>query len=226
AIEHYAAAHSSPALPAYLLRHRDESAAAFGERLMISNLQAQLIMFLIQSHGFKNVLEIGTFTGFSALCFAEAGADSVLTLEFDERHASFAKLAIHAAGKSDVVRVLRGDAHALLRDKQQVGGKEQYDFVFIDAEKQGYQDYLTQILTRKLLKPNGLIVCDNTLRRGAVVLSGPPSRSPAESPEEKRRAESFEQDVNAIKTFNTFVAQHPQLSSILLPVFDGMSLIR
>jgi predicted O-methyltransferase YrrM len=226
AVEHYAAAHSSPALSGYLMKHREESSTAFGDRLMITNLQAQMLMFLISSHRFKDVLEIGTFTGFSALCFAEAGAEKILTLESDEQHASFAKLAIHAAGKSDVIRVLRGDAHALLRDKQQVGGRDQYDFIFIDAEKSGYQDYLVQILERKLLKAHGLIVCDNTLRRGAVAIAGLPTRSPAQSLEDKRKGDAFDADVEAIRRFNTFIAGHVQLSSVLLPIFDGLTLIR
>lgn len=210
--------------PDWLLQHRSESIAAFNEIKMVTTNEAQFLYFLARMQKTERVLEIGCFTGFSALVFALAGANEVQTCECDAALASFAKLAIHKAGLSSVVSVLTGDAHSTLRDSQRVRGP--YDLIFIDAEKEGYTAYLKLILSRNLLAPTGVIVADNTLRRGCVAIDLPVRHKVTESREAARTNDDFEQGVNAIKDFNTFVAGLDNLESVLVPCWDGVTLIR
>lgn len=209
-----------------LKRHREESIEAFNELKMITINEAQFLHFLISSLKVEKVLEIGCFTGYSALVFAHAGAKEIITCEIDPELASFAKLGIHEAGFADTIRVVVGDAHEKIKDRQTVQGP--FDLIFIDAEKEGYQDYLLTILDRNLLRKNGgLIIADNTLRRGAVASMEFPERHRVlESPLEKKRNDEFESGVQAIRQFNDFVHSRADLETVLVPCWDGLSLIR
>lgn len=223
-IEKYAATVSLN-LPDSLARHRQESIDAFNETKMITVSQAQLLYFLASSLNVKSVLEIGCFTGYSAMMFAHAGATTVITTELDPELASFAKLAVHAAGFSDVVRVVVGDAHVSIADSKIV--QEPFDLIFIDAEKQGYSAYLKTIMEQGLLKKDGLIIADNTLRRGIVATNELPIRHHAtETRQQKERNDGFETDVKAVQEFNQMVKDHKELESVLVPVYDGFMLIR
>ena len=222
-LEQYCSVHSTP-LHADLQRHRSASTAAFGELLMITELEAQLLSFLVESHGIKTVLEIGCYTGYSALVFAYAGAEKIVTTELDPAHAAFARAAVDRCGKSQVIDVLEGDAHVIIADERRVGG--QFDLIFIDAEKEGYLAYLETILSRNLLSPGGLILADNTLRRGHVAAAADDDNSAERLGSSPGRRAEFEAGVRAIREFNDAVAADPTLEQVILPIFDGLSLIR
>ncbi|BFZ54091.1 hypothetical protein PYCC9005_001123 [Savitreella phatthalungensis] len=225
-LDRYCTNASTPLAPE-LLQHRQESIDAYGEMMMITLNQAQWQSFMIRAHGVKRVLEIGCYTGFSALVAAFAGAEEVVTLELDPGLASFAKLAVHKiCPPSSAIRVVQGDAHKTIRDAGVVDGK--FDFIFIDAEKQGYADYLEAVLSRELLSSNGVIVCDNTLRRGfaAATSEQMPPRHPAPTEVQRQRHEDFVSTVEAVRSFNAAVQRDPQLDCVLLPIFDGVTLIR
>lgn len=223
-VERYAGTVSTD-LPDFILRHRTESIAAFNELKMITLNEAQFLHFLTSQGRCKRVLEIGCFTGFSAMVLADAGAEEVLTCELDPELASFAKLALFSAGLGDRVTVLVGDAHVTVADSALVRGK--FDLVFIDAEKEGYASYLATVLRRGLLAPGGVVVADNTLRRGCVATEKLPERQhTAETREERTRNDAFESGVRAMREFNAFVKSRDELESVLLPAWDGCTLIR
>lgn len=94
---------------------------------------------------------------------------------------------------------------------------QQFDLVFIDADKEGYIGYLLQVLELKLLAPNGVIFADNTLNRGLVA-----------NTENNPAASSQKQVVRArhLDAFNRFVVEHQELESVIVPAFDGLSMIR
>lgn len=223
-IEKYAQSVSSP-LPDFLEKHRQESIDAFNELKMITVNQAQFLHFITSSWNIKSVLEIGCFTGYSAMTFAHAGATEIITLEIDPELASFAKLGIHAAGLGDHIRVIVGDAHDSIADSKAIQGS--FDLIFIDAEKEGYVRYLEKILQRGLLRKHGVIVADNTLRRGVVATNEMPVRQyTVETHQQKAKNDDFEAGVRAIQVFNEFVKDHAELESVLLPVYDGVTFIR
>jgi caffeoyl-CoA O-methyltransferase len=203
-LEEYAAAHSSPE-PPHLERHaaatRDFSA---DHRMMVGRLEGRFLKMLVAISGARRVLEIGTFTGYSALSMAEAlPADGrIVTCELDERHADFAQRAIDGSPYADMIEIRRGPALAT------IGGLEgPFDAVFIDADKQAYADYYEAVLPK--LAPNGFICVDNVLWSGRV-LDG------ADDSEQTR----------ALRAFNERVASDPRVECVMLTIRDGVTLIR
>lgn len=152
----------------------------------------------------KRILEIGAFTGYSALCMAERlPVDSRLTtLELSVDWAEIAKRMWSASPHGQKIEILVGDAMKTLHLM-----KGPFELVFVDANKGGYVDYLKRSV--ELLSPNGVIVCDNALYDGEVL-----------SPE------SASENGKALHRFNEYVKSRTDLESVLLPVRDGLHLIR
>ena len=129
--------------------------------------QGKLLQLLAQSTGARRVLEIGTLGGYSTLWLARAlpGDGELVTLEFDPTHAAVARSNVARAGRSSMVRVIEGAAGDSLA--QMIDAKEApFDFVFIDADKEGYPEYFA--LTMQLAHAGTMIVADNVVRAGAV----------------------------------------------------------
>jgi len=146
----------------------------------------------------QRVLEIGTFTGHSALAMAAALPDGgrIDTCELDPERAAFAQRYFDRSPYGAKITLHVGPA---IETIEQLDGS--FDLVFIDADKEGYVDYYETVLPR--LSPNGLIVADNTLAGGRVLDGQPP-----------------------IARFNEHVAADPRTVQVLLTVRDGMTLIR
>jgi caffeoyl-CoA O-methyltransferase len=208
----------SPALAALVQRtqaedwsqHSSNEAVSQLEQEMLSgHVEGQTLKFLVHLTQAKRVLEIGMFTGYSALAMAEALPDDgeVVACEVDAYVATFAQQCFSKSpsGHKIVVKV----APALSTLKQLAAANETFDLVFIDADKAGYVDYLNALLNTDLLAPNGLICADNTLMQGQPYLSGESSANGI-----------------AIATFNQTVADDPRLEQVLLPLRDGLTLIR
>jgi caffeoyl-CoA O-methyltransferase len=199
----YAAAHTSPA--SATLRSVAASTRAWSDRsgLMIDEAEGRLLHLLVAVTGARAILEIGTFSGYSALAMAEAlPPDGHLdTLELDPNHARKAREHLHEAGERRVV-VHEGVA---LETLGSLSGP--YDLVFIDADKAAYPDYLEAVLG--LVRPGALIVADNVLRHGHVV-----------------DEESADPTIVGMRRFNDRAATDPRLETVLLTVRDGVSLIR
>ena len=189
------------------------------EREMLSgHAEGQLLKFLVGMSNARSVLEIGMFTGYSALAMAEQllqddqvdsnGAQpKVVACELDPYTANFAKerFAKSPAGKLIDVRV--GPALETLQEL--AVRNKQFDFVFIDADKTGYLSYYKTLLEQDLLTPQAIICVDNTLLQGQTYATDDPTANGL-----------------AVKKFNEYVANDPRVEQVLLPIRDGVTLIR
>jgi caffeoyl-CoA O-methyltransferase len=149
-----------------LERVRAETAAMPSAMMQVSADQGALIELLVRLIGARDALEVGTFTGYSAICIARGlGEGGRLTcLELDEERAAIAQRNLEAAGVADRVEILIGPAGESL---EAMAAAPAFDFAFIDADKAGYPEYYELVLART--RPGGLIMLDNMLQHGAVV---------------------------------------------------------
>jgi caffeoyl-CoA O-methyltransferase len=189
----------------------DDGAVAGLEREMISgHVEGRFLAMLVRLTGARRVLEIGTFTGYSALAMAEAlPADGrLVACELDPEVAALAQMGFAGspAGRKIALRV--GPAAATLAALAEAG--ERFDFVFVDADKAGYLGYLEALLGEGLLSPGALICVDNTLMQGEPYLEA-----------EERSANGA-----AIVAFNAALAADPRVEQVLIPLRDGITLIR
>ncbi|KAH7376257.1 O-methyltransferase family protein [Plectosphaerella cucumerina] len=226
----YSSEHSTP-LPQHIV---DYHARIVGSRadsnLMISDFQAQNHIWLAKLIGAKRVLEIGVYVGYSALVWSHAvGPEgSVTGLEFSEDYAKLARESFAETGVSNI-EVVVGDA---LETLPALNPAEPYDLIFIDANKSGYPKYLETILERsapgssnRILRPGGLIVADNVLRRGIVADDS--DNNPWVPKEKNERAQYGKStDIELLRVYNKIVIESPRLDVFLLPLFDGVNLAR
>jgi caffeoyl-CoA O-methyltransferase len=149
-----------------LERVRAETASMPSAQMQVSADQGALIELLVRLTGATDALEVGTFTGYSAICIARGlGEGGRLTcLELDEERATIAQGNLEAAGVADRVQILIGPAGESL---EAMAAAPSFDFAFIDADKTGYPEYYELVLAR--MRPGGLILLDNMLQHGSVV---------------------------------------------------------
>jgi caffeoyl-CoA O-methyltransferase len=191
-------------------RHNEDGAGTPLEQEMLSgHVEGQLLKMLVHASRARQVLDVGMFTGYSALAMAEAlPADGrVVACERDAPVAAFAAEALAASGCADRIVIEVGPAADTLARLAAAGAS--FDLVFLDADKAGYLGYLHQILDLGLLAPGGLVCADNTLMQGQPWTSAAPEPNGA-----------------AIADFNAAVAADPRLEQVLLPLRDGLTLIR
>ena len=186
-----------------------ETVKPLEQEMVSGHVEGQFLKFLIHLTQARRVLEIGMFTGYSALAMAEAlPADGeVVACEVDAYAAEFAQKCFNesTSGHKIVVKV----APAIETMKQLAADGEVFDLVFIDADKGGYLDYLNLLHTPGLLAPNGSIYADNTLMQGQPYVSGMTTPNGV-----------------AIAKFNQAVADDPRVEQVLIPLRDGITLIR
>lgn len=202
-IERYALEHSSAQPPAMVTLLEQARSALPSPQMLSGPVVGRLLELLVASVQAKVVLEIGTYAGYSTLAMA-AGlpADGrIITCEISSEYAQFAQAQFDASPYRERIQLLAGPA---LQSIQALPGP--FDFVFIDAEKAGYQDYLQAVIDK--LSPHGLIAADNTLYSGEVL-----GENPGES-------------AQAMAAFNERVASDDRLSAVMLSVRDGITLIR
>jgi caffeoyl-CoA O-methyltransferase len=206
-VARYAVAHTTPPDP--LL---DELAAETRELtgddagLQISPEQGPLLTMLTQLTGARQAVEVGTFTGYSSICIARglAPGGRLTCFDINEEWTAIARRYWARAGLDDRVELRLGPAAENLAELPEA---ETIDFAFIDADKGGYPTYYEMILRR--LRPGGLIVVDNTLRRGRVA-------DPA----------CDDEIVRVTRRFNDLVAADDRVTTVLLTFADGLTLIR
>ena len=147
-------------------RVRAETAAMPMAQMQVTADQGALIELLVRLIGAKDAIEVGTFTGYSAICIARGLADGgrLTCLELDADHAATARRNLDAAGVGDRVEILVGPAGESL---EAMAASPAYDFAFIDADKSGYPEYYELVLPR--MRHGGLILLDNMLQGGRVV---------------------------------------------------------
>jgi caffeoyl-CoA O-methyltransferase len=204
-IADYVADHAAPpddVLVALRARTARLGAAA---RMQISADQGSLLTLLSRLAGSRQAIEIGTFTGYSAICIARglAPGGRLLCCDVNEEYTAIAREAWADAGVDDRIDLRIGPALETLRA---LPAEPAVDFAFIDADKREYTAYYEELLGR--LRPGGLIVVDNTLWSGEVVADSPSDTT-----------------TDVIKRFNDHVAADARVDSYILPVSDGMTLI-
>ncbi|MEV1010724.1 O-methyltransferase [Streptomyces sp. NPDC049881] len=209
----------NPALNDYLIAHAtpaddvlrdlaEETRRALPEHLsmQITQDEGAFLTLLVRLTGARQAVEVGTFTGYSSICIARGlpAGGRLIACDVSEEWTSVARRYWERAGLTDRIELRVGPAADTLRA---MPPQETIDFAFIDADKVGYPVYYEEIVTR--LRPGGLIVLDNVLRSGRVV--DPTAQDAADI---------------AIRQINDTVTADPRVESVLLPVRDGVTLVR
>ncbi|NJP65492.1 class I SAM-dependent methyltransferase [Streptomyces spiramenti] len=193
--------------PDLLLELREETSQLPLHLMQISPEQGQFLALLVKATGARRTLEIGVFTGYSLLATALALPDdgSVVALDLNEEWATTAMEFCTRAGVADKVDLRIGDARETLAGLlREPGAPGSFDFVFIDADKEGYASYYEAAL--KLLRPGGLVVVDNVLWHGAVV-----------------DHEAQDSETRALREFNAKLRDDKRVDLSLLPFADGLT---
>lgn len=190
-------------------RRSGEGAGQLEPEMLSGHVEGQMLKMLVHATRARRVLDIGMFTGYSALAMAEALPDDglVFACEIDPKVATFAQrcFAESADGHKIVVKI--GPAMGTL-DQLSASGAV-FDLVFIDADKAGYVGYLNALLAQGLLATTGVICVDNTLMQGQPWLPVEPTANGA-----------------SIADFNETIAADPRVEQVIIPLRDGLTLIR
>jgi caffeoyl-CoA O-methyltransferase len=203
-VEQYAVEHTTPEPPRFATLAEETRSATKAPTMMVGTLEGRLLAALVAMLRPRSVLEIGTFTGYSALSMAEAlPADGrIVSCDISEEHLAIARRHIAASPYAGVIEIRSGPA---LESIATLPGP--FDLVFIDADKTSYSAYFEATLPK--LAPDGVILVDNVLWSGRVL-------DPAVT----------DTDTAAIKAFNDQVLADDRVEVVMLTVRDGVSLIR
>ena len=196
-------------------------------RMQIPALQGQFMQVLIQISQAKRVLEVGTFTGYSALAMAMVmPADGrVVTCDISDEYTSLAREFWAKAGMADKIELRLGPGIESLDQLLAEDGAGTYDFAFIDADKANYWDYWDQALV--LLRPGGLIIADNTLFQGTLTDDFDEARLFAMWRARGRPEAHIPElvgNTHHARVFNVRVSDDDRVTLSVLPVADGMTL--
>ena len=194
---------------AVMRRLREETAGHEMAMMQISPEQGALMALLVELTGARCALEVGVFTGYSALAVAEAmGADGRLTaLDINEDYTRIAQCFWAEAGVAERIDLRLGDARESLAALRAEGLDGAYDFAFIDADKSGYDIYYEQCLA--LLRPGGLILLDNTFHMGQIA-----------------EPERWGENAPVVDALNKKIKDDERVSMVMLPIGDGLTVCR
>ncbi|EEQ35643.1 O-methyltransferase [Microsporum canis CBS 113480] len=185
---------------------------------MSSPLQGATMKFLAEHQRAKRILEIGCYTGYSALAWYEATASTqaeIITLELDPKMIAASRRTFNQYGLNDRVKLIEGPAQQSIETLSGI-----FDIIFVDANKDGYETYIKQILDKKLLAPTGFIMCDNVFARGMTIST----ESNPTLPEKVRPY--WTECGKALHKMNKFCKTDPRIDTVLLPLYDGITLIK
>lgn len=204
-LEHYILTHTDPE-PDYLYQlWRATNIHMLHGRMASGHLQGRLLKMLVQMIRPKNILEVGTFSGYSALCMAEGLEEGgmVYTFEINDEQEDFTRPWIEQSPVADKIRFIIGDA---VTEAPKLGIT--FDMAFIDGDKRTYQE--TYEMALAVVRKGGFILADNTLWDGHVV------------------DHNYDRDpqTQGIKTFNDYILEDTRVEQVILPLRDGLTLIR
>ena len=205
ALEDYILAHTEPE-PDYLYRlWRATNIHTVHGRMASGHLQGRLLKMLVQMIRPERILEVGTFSGYSAISMAEGllGDGHLYTFEINDEMEDFTRPWIEGSSVADRITFIIGDA---LTEAPKLG--LMFDMAFIDGDKRTYRDCYEMVM--RLLKPGGFILADNTLWDGHVV----------------DHAYDHDRQTQGIETFNDYVMADGRVEQVILPLRDGLTLIR
>lgn len=207
AIHRYILDHSMPIDE--VQRSLIERTSALGDvsGMQIAPEQGAFLTILTASLGARRAVEVGTFTGYSALCIARGLGDGgrLLCCDVSEEWTSIGRAHWEQAGVAERIDLRLGPATETLRA---LDDSATIDLAFIDADKRGYQDYAEQLIPR--LRPGGVLFVDNVLWHGAVIEGDGESDG----------------DLAHIRAFNDWLAANDAVDSVMLPIADGLTLAR
>lgn len=203
ALEEYIRAHSDPE-PAVLEElRRATHLQVMRPRMLSGNMQGQFLKLICRIMGAKRILEIGTYTGYAAISMAAALPEEgkLYTVDINDEIEDFTREYIEKSGLGEKICFLLGDACRIIPVLE-----EQFDVVFIDADKRQYTDYYRLVFDK--VRPGGIIIADDVLWEGKVI-------------QETRDAQT-----KGILDFNDLVAADERVEKVILPVRHGLMLIR
>lgn len=190
-------------------RLREETSELENAQMQISAEQGQFMTLLVAATNARLALEIGTFTGYSALCIAEGLPDDgrLIACDIDEEWPSFGRRYWAEAGVGHKIEFRAGPAADTMTQLIDEGMEGDFDFVFIDADKRGLGEYYERAL--RLVRVGGIIAVDNTLWSGQVA-----------------DPDVSDEDTKAIRGFNATVIDDLRVQISLVPIGDGLTLLR
>ena len=204
-LDEYILQHSEPE-PDYLYRlWRATNVHTIHGRMARGHLQGRLLKMLVAMIRPKTILEVGTFSGYSAISMAEGLPDDgrLYTFEINDEMEDFTRPWIEGSPVADKISFIIGDA---LTEAPKLG--IEFDMAFIDGDKRTYRETYEMVMS--ILKPGGFILADNTLWDGHVV----------------DHAYDNDHQTQGIETFNDYIARDERVEQVILPLRDGLTLIR
>lgn len=204
-LEEYISAHIEPESALLRNLYRETNLRLLNPRMASGHIQGRLLKMLVTMIRPQRILEIGTFTGYATLCMAEGLPEGgiVHTVEIDDELEEFILAGFEKSPYRDHIHLHIGDA---LKVVPQLG--LEFDMIFLDAEKREYPEYYTRLL--EYLRPGGYLIADNTLWDGHVADS------------------DYDTDPQtaAIKRFNDMVAADNRVEVAMVPIRDGLTIVR
>jgi caffeoyl-CoA O-methyltransferase len=203
-LEQYIHDQSSPEDPVLEELSRQTHVRFLNPNMISGHLQGKLLEMIARMIKPVDILEIGTFTGYSAICLAKGLKENgkLITIEINDELLEFSHNYFEKAGVSDKIIQLTGKAQDIIP-----GLNQNFDLVYIDGDKREYCEYFT--LVKQKVRPEGFIIVDNVLWGGKVL-----------------ERETRDQQTRGIIKFNDMISKEPGIENIILPVRDGIMLVR
>ena len=212
-LSEYIEQHSSPESDVLQKITRSTHLEVINPRMSSGHVQGRVLSMISQMIHPERILELGTFTGYSALCLAEGLTDNgtLITIEHNDEMEDAIRRNLALSPLGEKIELVIGDAKEELRrldERREAKGTVLFDLAFIDADKKEYSDYLDLVLP--LMRPGGWILADNTLWDGHII-------DPAYDKDKQTLA---------LRAFNDKVAADNRLEKVILPLRDGLTIIR
>jgi len=204
-IEKYVQENTSAELPVLAKLSRATHLRTHMPQMLSGHLQGVFLQMISHMVKPSTILEIGTFTGYSAICLAQGlnTGGKLVTIDCNSEMPDFAAPFFEEAGLKDKIEMITGNAADIIEKME-----GPFDLVFIDADKDNYIRYFDMVLPKVV--PGGYILADNTLWYGRVIEPGT----------------ATDRETAGIVNFNRYVQQHQSVENVLLPVRDGITIIR
>lgn len=208
-LQEYIENHTTPEPELFARITRDTNLHVLNPHMLSGQVQGELLRMLSRMIRPKRILELGTFTGYSALCLAEGLQEDgeLITIEHNDELEDTIRQNISQSPLCARIHLIIGDAKEILSNQQSVVSNQMFDLVFIDADKREYCAYYELVFP--LVRQGGFILADNTLWDGHIV-------DPA-----------YDKDKQTLglREFNRMVADDPRVSQVILPLRDGLTII-
>ena len=204
-LDQYCTTHTSPEAEILAKLNRETHLNIMQPRMLSGHFQGRLLSMFSHMIKPKTILEIGTYTGYSALCLAEGmhPDGKLLTIDINEELNEMVSNYFRNAGQQDRILPIIGDAMTIIPEME-----EEFDLVFIDADKKNYINYYNLVFDK--VRSGGYIIADNMLWSGKVL----------------ETAEKLDRETKVIHEYNEMIQNDERVENILLPIRDGLMVAR